>query len=189
MNFWAWLVSFVSAEWLLKNRDNGGSIIALRSMFLSSFVFLFLIALLNLLDPNKSFDPSWNEFRENIFNNITWFGVLFGSTYAALYSRFSSQWSYLANLYNKIKQSSCSEGVDKDTLAEWKAGFIEDAEYLHLAHKANFVSIIKWWGDETKVKEKYIHFTPGGKKRHTELMTDIKIRYDAIVKELEKKYK
>ncbi len=33
------------------------------------------------------------------------FGAIFAAVYFALYARFASQWSYLANLYNKIKEA------------------------------------------------------------------------------------
>ena len=180
MNIWNFLISFISAEWLLNSRDNGGSIIALRAIIMSTIVFLLVITFLNALDPNKNWNPPLNEFGIQIKDKITWFGILFGSVYAALYTRFSSQWAYLANLYNMIKQSACNDQVSEDVLAEWKAGFIEDAEYLHLAHKENFVSIISAWGNEDKVKAKYIEFTPGGEIRHTKLMNEIAARYTTI---------
>jgi hypothetical protein len=57
------------------------------------------------------------------------------------YARFSSQWSYLAGVYNQIKAAECRTGFQETVLAQWKAGFIEDAADLHLLRKAMFASI------------------------------------------------
>jgi len=180
MNFWNKLINVISGEWLLKSRDNGGSLIALRAVMLSVIIFLLILLLLNVFDPNRSFTPSLFEFQIQIIDKVSWLGVFFGGVYAALYARFSSQWAYLANLYNVIKQASCSETINKDTLAEWKAAFIEDAEYLHLVHKENFVSIINVWGKDDLVKEKYHKYTPGGEERLTKLMKEVDSRIVAI---------
>jgi hypothetical protein len=58
-------------------------------------------------------------------------------------------------------------------IAEWKAGFIEDAENLHMALKSSIVSIISAWGARKEVIEKYIEFTPGGQKRLDKLMSKV----------------
>lgn len=73
--------------------------------------------------------------------------------------------------------------VNEDVLAEWKAAFIEDAEYLHLSHKENFVSIIYAWSQEEKVKEKYIKHTPGGEERFESLVRSTSTRYHQICSE------
>ena len=44
---------------------------------------------------------------------------------------------------------------------------------LHLAYKGSVAPIIKAWGENQLVKEKYIEFTPGGKERYDKLMTQI----------------
>jgi hypothetical protein len=43
-------------------------------------------------------------------------------------------------------------GLRRFPLAEWKAGFIEDAQDLHLALKPLFASVIRAWGSEAEVK-------------------------------------
>jgi len=183
---WKKFISIISGEWILNSADNGGSVIALRSLLCSIILFLLILGFINIVDPTKSCNFSFKVFQEEIVNRITWFGVIFAAAYAALYSRFSSQWSYLANLYNTIKQASLASRVDEDILAEWKAAFIEDAEYLHLSHKENFVSIIHEWSQEEKVKDKYIKYTPGGKERFESLVNSIKFRYDQISSEYKK---
>ncbi|MET0044056.1 MAG: hypothetical protein ABW100_11115, partial [Candidatus Thiodiazotropha sp. 6PLUC3] len=170
---WNKLVSIVSAEWLLKIMDNGGAAIVLRSIIISTILFGISLTIINLVDPTRGYEFSASQLGFDIKSKFTWFGVLFGSTYAALYSRFSSQWSYLANLYNSIKQTECGEGVNEEVLAEWKAGFIEDAEYLHLAHKANFASIIHVWCQNKEVCKKYIAYTPGGEDRLNKLKKNV----------------
>jgi len=183
---WKKFINIISGEWILKSADNGGPVIALRSIVCSISLFLFILGFMNIVDPTKSWDFSFRIFQEEIVKRITWFGVLFAAVYAALYSRFSSQWSYLANLYNTIKQASLRSDINEDILSEWKAAFIEDAEYLHLSHKNNFASIIYWWIQDEKVKEKYIQYTPGGKERFESLVCSISTRYRKICSEYKK---
>ena len=108
---------------------------------------------------------------------------VFGGTYAALYTRFSSQWQYLADLYNQIKSQeisaaiACMEGTRKvaatngindsvcnvprpslslqpdKLLADWKKGFIEDAFALHLAKKPIFFTVVANWAQQPDVKK------------------------------------
>jgi len=173
------IANLVSAEWVLQNRANGGGAILARSLFCSILLFSLTLLLINWIDPSKSYQFSWVEIRKEIVGKIPWFGIFFATIYAAFYARFSSQWTYLANLYNSIKQCSVSPGSEEDILAEWKAGFIEDAEYLHLACKENFASIIHHWGSEPKVKEKYVKFTPGGETRFNNVMAKVNAIYEA----------
>jgi hypothetical protein len=182
---WKILIWAISAEWVLNRRDNGGAAIALRSLICSAILFLFIIGVVNAVDPEKSWHFSLHALQLEIKGKITWFGALFAAIYAALYSRFASQWTYLANLYNSIKAASIMEGIEDARLAEWKAGFIEDADYLHLSHKENFASIIMTWGEEEAVKESFIKFTPGGLRRYQTLMESISVRYEEICKKHE----
>jgi hypothetical protein len=186
---WKIFTSIISGEWILKSADNGGAIIALRSLFCGINLYLIVICFINIVDPAKSWTFSLKIFQHEIVSRITWFGVIFAAVYAALYSRFASQWSYLANLYNSIKQASLTLDVKDDRLdilSEWKAAFIEDAEYLHLSHKENFASIIYEWCREERVKEKYIKYTPGGQERFDILVTSINERYNQICSEYKK---
>ncbi len=122
--------------------------------------------------------------RTQIEGKIPWFGAIFAAVYAALYTRFASQWSYLANLYNLIKQASISDSdsINEERMAEWKAAFIEDAEFLHLSHKENFTSIIHAWAKDALVEEKYCMYTPGGKARFDHMVKGISRRYDEVCK-------
>lgn len=67
-------------------------------------------------------------------------GATFGATYAALYTRFSSQWTYLAGLYNQLMATQAHAPIDNDPeragiYLAWEAAFIEDADDLHLSTK------------------------------------------------------
>lgn len=195
---------FISAEFLLKNRDNGGCVIILRSFWASTIIFHLVIVVLNLIDPSKSIKDTFlsepinltvlykllvtlfNFFQKEIHAKFTWFGIFFATVYAALYTRFASQWEYLANLYNSIKRQSCLKEINEDAMAEWKAGFIEDAEYLHLAYKKSFAPIIQAWGNQAKIKEKYNKNTPGGNDRLENLLSNIEKRVNKISKEYRK---
>lgn len=88
-----------------------------------------------------------------------------GAVYASLYARFASQWSYLAGVYNQIKAAECGQKCDRIALAEWKAGFIEDAEDLHLARKPVFASIIHAWVKDAEVEVRFLKDVPGGEHR------------------------
>ena len=183
---WRFLVFVLSSEWVLTKLDvpNGGAAILLRTTISSVLVYLLAISLMNLIDPGKSWEFSWLELRLQMTDRFAWFGVIFGVIYTALYARYSSQWTYLANLYNEIKKAEAARG-DEDVLSEWKAGFIEDAQNLHLACKSSIVTIVNTWANESKVVEMYIKNTPGGKVRLDELMKDVEFSLNLV----EKKYK
>jgi hypothetical protein len=92
-------------------------------------------------------------------------GPIFAGVYAALYTRFASQWSYLASVYNQIKAAESRKDCNPEQLALWKAGFIEDAEELHLANKHHFASTIRAWGRERGVEAAFAENAPGGAER------------------------
>jgi hypothetical protein len=156
------IINFLSCERMLKNKDNGGGVIFLRSLIISSTIFLLVIAFLNIIDTEKKFSFDYEVLSCHIIDKFEWYGAIFAATYIALYTRFSSQWSYLANLYNLIKQTSATDGSNPIIIAEWKAGFIEDAQYLHLSHKENFAPIIKNWLSDKDVKTAYVNNSPQG---------------------------
>jgi len=180
------IVSILSSEWILTKLDipNGGVVILVRTMLSSIIVFSLVLAINNFIDPSKTWQFSILELRAQITSMTAWYSILFGAMYTAFYTRFSSQWTYLANVYNNIKQSEASEG-DEDIISGWKAGFIEDSENLHLACKSSFVSIVKVWGSDKKVINKYIENTPGGKVRFDILMNKIEFSANLV----EEKYK
>jgi hypothetical protein len=100
---------------------------------------------------------------------MPWCGAIIAGVYAGLYSRFSSQWTYLAGLYNQImaaavQQQSWSD-EQRDVLAKWRAGFLEDAEDLHLATRPMFAAVILSFLRYDGVREAYAPNTVGGADR------------------------
>ena len=171
------LIEYLSGEWMLTKlgKANGGTIIFLRSLQVAVTLFIVALIMVNLFNPSRGWRFSFEELQIQVIDRISWFGALFAAAYAALYARFSSQWLYLANIYNSIKRTEISVGYARlDKMAEWKAGFMEDAEHLHMAKKRNFAPIINVWGKDPLVKKKYILHTPGGEVRYNNLMESVK---------------
>ncbi len=115
--------------------------------------------------------------------------IFLGAAYISLYTRFVSQWTYLAGLYNSIKQVEAAVDSKGDVIATWKAGYLEDAENLHLAGKHNLAPIICAWVKDQKVKSAYIKNTPGGEKRLGELFRLADDAYREAEIKSNKKYK
>ncbi len=122
----------------------------LRTVQLSMLAFLLAIGVDSYLDPNSHLAFDLTEFLAAVKEHLPWFGVLFGGIYVALYSRFSSQWSYLASLYNSLMQLECQaprselkEGAKLERRAMAWAAFIDDAWTMHLAAKPSFSSAIR----------------------------------------------
>lgn len=175
---WSYFVKCVSFEWILTECDkaNGGDVILLRSTLTAICIYLPIVGLKSILDPKSVFCFDVTEFRILAADSIEWFGAIFGAVYVALYTRFSSQWQYLASLYNLIKAAESSS--DKlDVIAEWKAGFIEDAADLHLATKCIFASVIHAWGRECEIEAQFVKNSPGGKNRFDRLMKKVDEAY------------
>lgn len=169
---WSGLIEFLSSEWVLTRwkLSNGGSIVLFRSLLTSLYVYFIVLGLRNLLDPTSTWQFSPFALRAQVRETLHWFGTIFAATYVALYSRFAAQWLYIANTYNQIKAAESRRECDQDALADWKAGFLEDAEELHLATKRLFASVIREWGKDESVKKKYADYAPGGEARFLALM-------------------
>lgn len=173
------VVEVLSSEWLLTcvQRSNGGTTIALRSLFTSIILYLLSLGLRNLVDPSRTWHPSPHQFQVEVGATLPWLGTIFAATYAALYARFSSQWTYLANLYNQIKAAECRNDRNDEVLAEWKAGFIEDAIELHLAYKPLFASVIRAWGGNPQVANAFSETCSGGKLRFDVTMERVEAQW------------
>lgn len=170
---WEPFVYFCSGEWILKESgSNGGAVILLRSLFVAIVLTCLALALRNGIDPKLTEPASWSAFRIQLVEIAPWFSIATGAVYAALYARFSAQWSYLADVYNQIKQGELELAyTNKDCLlglkiiAEWKAGYIEDAHTLHLHAKDSVAAVVHHWGKDPIVSEAFIQATSGGKVR------------------------
>jgi len=179
---WSQFVHLVSFEWLLDSRANGGDIILLRSLLIALAVYLLAIGIKHGIDPTRIASFDLRELQLEVGRTIPWLGAIFAAAYVALYARFSSQWMYLADVYNRIKEAEARTARDdypgsKEAIAAWKAGFIEDASELHLATKSVFVSILRAWGETEEVKRQFIANTPGGEHRFNALMERVRAAY------------
>jgi len=179
---WHYLVTGITFEWILRTparRSNGGDVILARSFLTTAVAFLFVLGLENFLDTHRTWQFTMDELRKQMVDKLPWFGAIFAAIYAALYTRFSSQWTYLANVYNQIKAAEVKAASPKKaseaqtTLAEWKAGFIEDAENLHLATKESVAPIIYQWFNDDAVATAYKETVPGGIERYRRLLNTI----------------
>jgi hypothetical protein len=169
--FGAW-ISSLSGEYLLKVYPNGGTVVFLRSLHVAVVLFAGAIGVGEILDPNAGRTFSWLETRIQTGSHITWFGAIFAGVYALLYARFSSQWAYLAGVYNQIKSAEARKDADEGALAEWKAGFIEDCQDLHLLRKPMFASVAHAWLNPERgfgVRECFSLYAPNGEKRLLEI--------------------
>ncbi|CAM4081005.1 hypothetical protein BOTU111921_10605 [Bordetella tumbae] len=159
-------VDFWIGEWIVRLFGyNGGTVIVLRSAFITVWVIFCAIGLIAWIDPMRPGPWSWYGFREQLVNVGPWIGAVFGGVYVALYARFASQWSYLASVYNQIKQVESEGPVNYRAFNEWRAGYIEDALELHLALKPNVAPIVKAWAGVAEVKDAFCANTPGGEAR------------------------
>ncbi len=173
-----WLLSAASFEWLLTRFPNGGTIILVRALLIAIAIYLSSIGLQNAFDPSRTWRFSGAELMSQVSGTLHWFGAILGAVYAALYTRFSSQWGYLADVYNQIKAAECSADCKAAPLTQWKAGFIEDAEDLHLATKRTFASVIRAWGRDEAVSAEFAQSAPGGSQRFAALMQRVNAAWD-----------
>ncbi len=178
-NFWMRFVDIASFEWFMSPRlPNGGAAVLARTLAISIELLALTLALWNWIDPDRTVCFSWNEFRVQLIKISPWFAAAMGAIYAALYARFSSQWNYLAGLYNQIKESEIlmpSNKVSQQHMAEWKAGYIEDAKELHLHTKPIIAEIIHFWSRQVGVKEAFIDGVHGGDSRWKALQEEVEL--------------
>jgi hypothetical protein len=171
---WSWFVEGFTLERVLTvlHVPNGGDVILLRAVWVSLALYSMALWSVRLLgDPLR--EPV--DLGTRGVELLPWLGALFGAVYAGLYARFSSQWLYLANTYNQIKAAECRlQSSGAGALAEWKAGFIEDAEGLHLATKPVFASVIGHWAQEPEIAKAYANTGNGGADRLAALIARLK---------------
>jgi hypothetical protein len=159
----------LSCETILKYIPNGGTAVIIRSSVISILLYAIAITIKSGLAPNAILTFDFTELKSVISETIPWFGAIFAGVYVALYSRFASQWNYLASLYNQIMATAIQTPPNnpdaEDNLHRWQAAFIEDAEDLHLASKPMFASIIKGLLEDEKIRTYFRDHAPGGEKR------------------------
>jgi hypothetical protein len=167
------MIRHISAEFVLKSMPNGGTAVLIRSGIISVAVYVVAIALKSRIAPGATWQFEATALRTVIAETLPWFGAIFAGVYVALYSRFASQWNYLASLYNQIMQTAVQNppaGVSHESaLRLWQAGFIEDAEDLHLAGKPMFASVIRSMLTKPETRFFFVTHAPGGAERLAKL--------------------
>ena len=142
------MLYWLSGEWLLRNRANSGGVVFARALIVGLLTFSLAIGVLSWLDSILGFGFSKVVLATLVRQNLVWFGAIFGGAYAALYSRFSSQWQYLADLYNQLMQAEDArprselKGEQRKRRVLWWHAFIADAKDLHLALKPTFAAAL-----------------------------------------------
>lgn len=172
------MVSFLSGEWILEwspHTANGGTVVAARSLWLTFWIFLPAFLLRATLGEGRGPEFDLRQGAADFVELLPWLAAIFAGVYAAFYTRFSSQWTYLANLFNQIVQTQLTlpevpHAAQLDTMASWKAAFIEDAEDLHLAAKPMFLVAVHDWGTDPTVANKFARNTVRGEERLTALL-------------------
>jgi hypothetical protein len=164
------IAELLSGEWMLKGRSNGGVVVFFRAVFIAAEIYVSALVLAWLINPDSGACPSLISTRRRLYETVPWFGATLGAVYAWLYARFSSQWQYLADLYNKIVEAQVRAGVlNENVLDNWRAAFIEDAYTLHLACKPMFAAAINEMLKRQQVREAYLRSTIRGHMHLAEL--------------------
>jgi hypothetical protein len=144
--------------------------VLLRALHSTIVIVALGLVVTNVFDPERTSRFSIHDLFAQISQLVPWFGTVFAATYAALYTRFASQWTYLAGVYNQIKAAECRKEVEKPVIAEWKAGFIEGASDLHLLRKKMFASIVIAWDSKDDVRQAFSESSYGGARRFAALI-------------------
>lgn len=157
------IVDWLSGEWMLMNRPNSGAIIFMRSLKVALLIFFSVLVIISSLDPDRGMTFSLPELQRLIIDKIHWLGAIFAATYTGFYTRYASQWSYLANLYNQImsvKSIATEEQKGGRSFVNWQAGFIEDAMFLHLDRKPVFALPIRDLLHDPSILKAFITSSP-----------------------------
>ena len=191
MKVFSRLIELLSGEVLLTRcrLPNGGTVVLVRAFVIALVLFTAGLAIVNILDPRRGGPFSGIELRIQIIDHAKWWGALFGSAYVALYTRFASQWAYLAGVYNQIKAAEALNDHDEDAVAEWFAAFIEDCDELHLVRKPMFASIVNGQfsyqvAGAWKVCEIFDQHAPGGQLRRERITLEVA----AVVANVQREY-
>ncbi len=143
-----WIYNLLTGEWLLNGRPNGGDVILMRSLLISLILYIPAMAMHSWAGSGWSFDFDLHALGQEVHDSLPWIGAIFAGAYVALYTRFSAQWSYLADVHNQIMAAECGIAdpttLQRTNLDIWEAAFVEDAVSLHLAMKKGFAELV--WG-------------------------------------------
>lgn len=155
---WHWIVAFATGEFMLDyfRWRNGSAVIVARSIWGTVLIVGLRLVIINLvvLDNKEWFTIDKELARVQLGQSGKWIAAAFAGLYTAFYAKFSSQWSYLAGVYNEIKRAESVEKRDEEKIAEWKAGLIVDAMALHLENNSVFEPLIDVWKRDPRVAGK-----------------------------------
>lgn len=183
------LIDIISGEFLLRRYANGGKVIFFRSVWLSALLFIGGLGLRDLIDPTRALQFDLHRLRVVATEQFAWFGAILAFAYVGFYARFSSQWAYLQSVYNSFMETEATIDPNNKhawrTLYCWQAGFIEDADTLHLARKPIFARLIQNLLADKDVREQFEIGTSGGKER----LARLELQISAVVQAEERKYK
>lgn len=115
------------------------------------------------MDPDTSSELSLYELRSLLRDHIGWLGAIFAATYVGFYTRYASQWNYIAGLYNQIMATASGlpeAQHNNQNILNWQAGFIEDCYYLHLDRKEVFAFVIKQMLEDPAILKCFIESAP-----------------------------
>lgn len=147
------ILQFITGEFLLRWLPNGGGVVLARAVWCSLWIYLTAVAVHAYTKPGATLSFDAIQMRLAVHETLPWFGAILAACYAALYTRFASQWTYLAGLYNQIMETTSTVQCREDNLAIWKAAFVEDAVCLHLATKRIFRGAVRGMVRERAVSE------------------------------------
>jgi hypothetical protein len=178
------VIEFVSGEFFLNNRPNGGTVIVFRSLWGATGAYLVALLFKAAIAPAHQWHFDVDAARSLVAETLPWWGAMFAGLYAAFYARFSSQWTYLADVYNQLMAaslgaSSPSPSPDQQRVLDtWWAGFLEDAQELHLATKPMFAGVIRSVIRRQGVRQAFIDGTAGGASRLARLEYSVEAAFE-----------
>lgn len=168
------LVYWISGEFVLENRFNGGTVVFLRACIVTAILVIVVLPAKSYLSKDSALVFSVNQLKIELGELIPWAGAIFAAAYAALYARFAAQWNYLASLYNQIVATSLTlelqESKSDPRMHGWRAAFVEDAIDLHLAGKSMFRdAIVHYLSVDQGVLNAFVNHTSGAAAKIDEL--------------------
>jgi hypothetical protein len=171
--------------WFWIGRPNGGTVIFFRTLQITAILYVIGLTLQSiLLSCSGPCELDLSGPFQDIGNTVPWLGATFGAVYAALYARFASQWSYLAGVYNQMRQTLVNlrkledrDGAIHEHVLLWRAGFIEDALDLHLATKGMFGPFLRRLLEQDGVRARFERFTFEGRERADWLAETLKDKF------------
>jgi hypothetical protein len=171
------ILNILTGEFILNHMPNGGTAVVLRSAFVTAYMYGLALALKSYTSECAVLSFSAEQLVLEVNETIPWAAAIFGAVYVALYTRFSSQWSYLADLYNQqlaLAVTITDEQLNGDNFVRWQAAFVEDAVCMHLAKKEGFSNAVYMTLQDSGVREA-LEKDPGfGKDKFRKLEAELK---------------